>query len=143
MADPFALHRFLDAQDAGGTYDVALRELRDGHKRSHWMWFVFPQLAGLGRSSTAQHYALSGLGEAVAYLSHPVLGRRLRECSQALTELPGDDPASVLGDVDAQKLRSSMTLFARAAPEERVFSQVLDQYFGGEPDDRTLRLLQR
>ena len=140
--DPFDLDRFTTAQDAGGTYDAALSELRAGRKTSHWMWFVFPQLAGLGRSSTARHFALRDADEARAYLAHPVLGPRLRACAQALTALPGDDPAAVLGDVDAQKLRSSMTLFARAAPDERVFSQVLDQYFGGEADPATLALLE-
>jgi uncharacterized protein (DUF1810 family) len=138
------LDRFLDAHDRGGTYDTALAELRSGRKRSHWMWFVFPQLAGLGRSATAQHYAISGLDEARAYLAHPVLGPRLDECSRALTALPGRDPVAVLGAVDAQKLRSSMTLFARAAGTEEqraVFTAVLDQYFGGDEDPETVRLL--
>ena len=141
MSDPYALERFVAAQEAGGTYDAALRELRDGRKRSHWMWFVLPQVAGLGRSSTAQHYALSGVAEARAYLAHPVLGPRLRTCAQALTELPGSDPVEVLGGIDAQKLRSSMTLFVRAAPDEPLFQRVLDQYFGGEQDAATLDLL--
>jgi uncharacterized protein (DUF1810 family) len=135
------LQRFVAAQDAGGTYDAALHELRDGRKRSHWMWFVFPQIAGLGRSSTAQHYAIADLAEAQAYLAHPVLGPRLLECAHALTELETDDPVDVLGSIDAMKLRSSMTLFARAAPEEPVFREVLDQYFGGELDDATVSRL--
>jgi uncharacterized protein (DUF1810 family) len=137
VADHFDLQRFVDAQDQGGTYDDALAELRARRKRSHWMWFVFPQVAGLGRSPTAQRYAISGLPEARAYLAHPVLGPRLRECARALTELAGNDAAAVLGPVDGMKLRSSMTLFARAAPDEPVFRQVLDQYFGGAEDDAT------
>jgi uncharacterized protein (DUF1810 family) len=136
MTDP--LERFVTAQDSGGTYAAALAELRAGRKRTHWMWFVFPQVAGLGRSATAQHYALAGMDEAVDYLSHPVLGPRLRECAQALVGLPGHDPVAVLGPVDAQKLQSSMTLFARAAPDEPLFVEVLGQYFGGEHDQGTL-----
>ena len=137
MTDAPGLQRFVDAQDGGGTYDAALRELRAGHKRSHWMWFVFPQIAGLGRSATAQHYAISGIEEARAYLAHPVLGPRLVECARALTALGTTDPVAVFGSVDAQKLRSSMTLFAAAAPDEPVFSAVLDQYFGGAEDAGT------
>ena len=137
MSDPFDLQRFVDAQDGGGTYRQALAELRAGRKRSHWMWFVFPQVAGLGRSPTAQHYAISGLAEAHDYLTHPVLGPRLLECARALTALDGTDPVAVLGPVDAQKLRSSMTLFAAAAPDEPVFAQVLDQYYGGALDEAT------
>ncbi|MCW2681501.1 MAG: hypothetical protein JWM62_2902 [Frankiales bacterium] len=132
------LSRFVSAQDSGGTYDDALQELRAGRKTSHWMWFVFPQVAGLGRSSTAQHYALSGVAEAQAYLAHPVLGPRLRECCQALLSLQNADAAGVLGPVDAQKLRSSMTLFALAAPDEPVFTQVLDRFHDGEQDPLTL-----
>ena len=135
------LQRFVDAQDGGGTYAAALAELRAGRKRSHWMWFVFPQVAGLGRSPTAQHYAIGGLDEARAYLAHPVLGPRLRECAAALTGLDTRDPVAVLGGVDAQKLRSSMTLFAAAAPDEPVFGRVLDQYFAGARDDATLARL--
>jgi uncharacterized protein (DUF1810 family) len=135
------LERFVSAQDAGGTYEQALAELRQGRKTSHWMWFVFPQVAGLGRSPTAQFYALSGLAEAQAYVAHPVLGPRLRECATALTELPGSDPAAVLGPVDALKLRSSMTLFAEADPAEPVYAAVLDRYFAGAPDESTLQLL--
>jgi uncharacterized protein (DUF1810 family) len=131
------LERFVRAQD-GGVYDGALRELRAGAKRGHWMWFLFPQVAGLGRSSTAQHYALSGLAEARAYLAHPVLGPRLVECAQALLELSGRDPVRVLGSVDALKLRSSMTLFEAAAPDERVFGEVLERYYDGERDEATL-----
>jgi len=139
--DPFHLERFLRAQDDGGVFAAALRELQEGRKRSHWMWFVFPQIAGLGRSSTALYYAISSLAEAKAYLAHPVLGPRLVDSAGALTALPGSDPVAVLGGIDAQKLRSSMTLFARADPEERVFRDVLDQYFSGQEDDATLARL--
>ena len=141
MSDPFDLQRFLDAQDDHDVYRTALRELRSGRKHSHWMWFIFPQLAGLGRSPMAQHFAITGMPEAEAYLAHPVLGPRLVECARALTELPGTDPDEVFGPVDAQKLRSSMTLFAHAAPEQAEFRQVLDQYFGGEADQETIRRL--
>ena len=137
MSDPNDLQRFVDAQDRGGTYDRALQELRDGRKTSHWMWFVFPQIAGLGSSPMAQRYAISSLDEARAYLAHPVLGDRLRESARALTGLGTNDPGEVLGGIDALKLRSSMTLFARAAPDEPLFAQVLDQYFGGAADDAT------
>ena len=137
MTGDSSLTRFVHAQDAGGTYDTALAELRAGHKRSHWMWFVLPQLAGLGRSATAQRYAIADLDEARAYLAHPVLGPRLRDCARALTALDTTDPVAVLGGIDAQKLRSSMTLFAHAAPDEPLFRAVLDQYFGGAEDDAT------
>ena len=135
------LQRFVDAQDSGDTYATALAELRRGHKRSHWMWFVFPQIAGLGQSPTAVHYGVRGLDEARAYLAHPVLGPRLVECADALTGLDSTDPVEVLGGIDAVKLRSSMTLFSRAADDEetsRHFSAVLDRYFGGEEDPATL-----
>ena len=131
------LQRFLDAQDEGGTYEAALRELRAGRKTSHWMWFVFPQIAGLGRSPMAQRFAITGLPEARAYAAHPVLGARLRACALALTQLPGSDPVAVLGPVDAEKLRSSMTLFSAASPDEPVFAAVLDQYFAGARDEAT------
>jgi uncharacterized protein (DUF1810 family) len=140
--DPFSLERFVSAQDEGGTYARALAELRAGRKRSHWMWFVFPQLAGLGSSPTARHYAISSLQEARAYLAHPVLGPRLRESARALCEPARDAPAEeVLGGVDALKLRSSMTLFARADPAEPLFAEVLGRYFAGAPDTRTEELL--
>jgi uncharacterized protein (DUF1810 family) len=141
MSDPFDLDRFVDAQDAGGTFDQALAELRAGRKTSHWMWFVFPQVAGLGRSPTAQHFAISGLDEAAAYLAHPVLGPRLVESAQALLDQPARDPVAVLGPIDAQKLRSSMTLFARAAPDEEVFGRVLDDFFAGDLDEATISRL--
>lgn len=135
--DPFELARFVAAQDGGDTYRRALEELRAGRKVGHWMWFVFPQVSGLGRSPTAQRFAVSGLAEARAYLAHPVLGARLRECAAALTQLPVRDPVAVLGPVDAVKLRSSMTLFALAAPDEPLFPAVLEQYFGGAADEAT------
>jgi uncharacterized protein (DUF1810 family) len=144
VTNPGELSRFVSAQDGGDTYAAALSELREGQKRTHWMWFVFPQIAGLGRSQTAQRYAISGLDEARAYLAHPVLGPRLVECAHALTTLPTSDPVEVLGPVDAQKLRSSMTLFARAAeaaPAGETFRAVLDQYFAGKDDEATTRLL--
>lgn len=145
MADDGAgdLERFVEAQDSGGTYSAALAELRAGRKRSHWMWFVLPQVAGLGRSATAQHYGVRGLGEARDYLAHPVLGPRLRECVEALLALPGSDAEAVLGGIDAVKLRSSMTLFAVAAGSggEGPFRAVLEKYLGGAEDPETLRLL--
>lgn len=137
------LERFVTAQDADGTYDTALAELRAGRKRSHWMWFVLPQVAGLGRSPTAMRYAVTDLAEARAYLAHPVLGPRLLACVDALLALPGSDPVAVLGGVDAVKLRSSMTLFARADPDEPRFAAVLQQYFDGAEDDSTDALLRR
>jgi uncharacterized protein (DUF1810 family) len=136
-SDRYGLRRFEDAQDEGDTYRTAVSELRAGRKASHWMWFVFPQIAGLGRSPTARRYAISSVDEAQAYLEHPVLGPRLREAARVLTELTGRTAEEIFGATDAMKLRSSMTLFARAAPEEPVFGQVLDQYFGGVADDAT------
>jgi uncharacterized protein (DUF1810 family) len=142
VADTFRLGRFVDAQDRGGTYDTAIAELRAGRKRSHWMWFVFPQIAGLGRSPMAQQYAIGSLEEARAYAEHPVLGARLRECAQALLGQSGQSASDILGGIDATKLRSSMTLFARAAPDEPAFAAVLDRYFDGERDPATEQRLQ-
>ena len=139
-AEP-SLARFVEAQDGRGAYDAAVQELRSGRKTGHWMWFVLPQLAGLGRSATARHYAIRDADEARAYLAHPVLGPRLRECAQALLSLPTRDPVAVLGGIDAMKLRSSMTLFAAVAPDEPVFPRVLQQYFDGSPDPATTELL--
>jgi len=136
-----ALQRFVDAQDADGCFERALAELRSGRKQTHWMWFVFPQLAGLGRSSTARHFAIGSLAEARAYLGHPVLGPRLLECAQVLAELPATRAEAVLGRLDAQKLRSSMSLFHRADPTEPLFQAVLDKYFDGQPDPATDALL--
>ena len=135
--DPYDLQRFVAAQDAGGTYDRAVAELRAGRKASHWMWFVFPQIAGLGLSPTSQKYAIASLDEAQAYLAHAVLGPRLTECAAILAGLPARSAAQIFGDLDAQKLRSSITLFTRAAPGEPLFRQVLDKYFAGQPDPAT------
>jgi uncharacterized protein (DUF1810 family) len=132
------LDRFVDAQD--GAYDDALAELSSGRKRTHWIWFIFPQIAGLGSSPTAQLYAIRSLDEARAYLAHPVLGPRLRECAQALLTVQGRSAREILGYPDDLKLRSSMTLFARAADDPQPFQAVLDRYYDG-PDPRTLALL--
>ncbi|GAB3685040.1 DUF1810 domain-containing protein [Angustibacter aerolatus] len=140
-SDPHDLQRFVDAQDDDGTYARALAELRAGRKQSHWMWFVLPQLAGLGRSETARRYAVHDVDEAAAYLAHPVLGPRLRETCETLLALDDADPDAVLGPVDATKLRSSMTLFEVAAPTEGVFADVLLRLFDGRRDDATLHLL--
>jgi uncharacterized protein (DUF1810 family) len=136
-ADPYDLERFVLAQDSGGTYSGAVAELRRGRKTSHWMWFVFPQIAGLGRSPAAQRYAISSLDEARAYLAHPVLGPRLTECAGILTGLPGRSAEQIFGSIDAMKLRSCMTLFASADRRAAVFSEVLDQYFDGVADPAT------
>ena len=135
--DPYHLQRFVVAQDAGGTYDHAVAELRGGRKTSHWMWFIFPQIAGLGYSPASRTYAITSLEEARAYLAHPVLGARLTECARILTRVPGRTAEHIFGEVDALKLRSCITLFMRAAPGEPVFRQVLDQYFDGIPDSAT------
>ena len=134
------LERFVRAQDEYRTYTHAVAELRAGRKTSHWMWFVFPQIAGLGRSPMAQAYAIADLAEARAYLAHPVLGPRLIECAQIVASHQGFTAEQIFGGVDAMKLRSSMTLFARADPDEQVFSAVLDQFFDG-PDPETERRL--
>jgi uncharacterized protein (DUF1810 family)/uncharacterized protein YndB with AHSA1/START domain len=139
--DHSALDRFVTAQDAGGTYARAVAELRAGRKSTHWMWFVFPQIAGLGRSSTARKFALTSLAEARAYLRHPVLGARLLECSVILAEARGRTADDIFGAVDAMKLRSSMTLFMRADPEQPLFPAVLERYFDGIPDAATDDLL--
>ena len=159
MSDPFDLERFVSAQEASGTYAQALAELRAGRKRRHWMWFVLPQVAGLGHSAMAQRYAVSGLPEARAYLAHPVLGPRLVECVRALDGLEEHDPRQVLGDIDAVKLRSCLTLFERAAADvspqsqhdqqnrqredgpAELFASALDHYFGGRRDEATLAIL--
>lgn len=139
--DPYDLERFVAAQDAGGSYDRAVAELRAGRKTSHWIWFVFPQIAGLGQSPTSRRFSISSLAEARAYLRHPVLGPRLTECARILTQTRGRSADVIFGGLDAMKLRSSITLFQRAAPDEPVFGQVLDQYFDGEPDPATTSLL--
>jgi uncharacterized protein (DUF1810 family) len=132
------LERFVTAQDSGGTYRRAVAELRKGRKASHWMWFIFPQIAGLGHSAMAQAYAIGNLAEAQAYLAHPVLGPRLVECAEILASHRGLSAEQIFGGIDAIKLRSSMTLFARADPDQAIFRQVIDQYFAG-PDPETDR----
>ena len=133
------LSRFLMAQ--ASSYDSALAELRAGRKQSHWIWYVFPQLAGLGRSAASEYYGLSGMAEAVAYLAHPVLGARLRESVTAMLAHASLSADRILGDVDAMKFRSCLTLFNAAAPGEPLFAAALDTFFGGVPDQRTLQLL--
>ncbi len=134
-----SLDRFLQAQ--ARSYDTALREIQSGYKRSHWMWYIFPQIQGLGFSSTAQYYAIRDLQEAKDYLAEPTLRARLLEISSALLALNSHDPSAILGWPDDMKLRSCMTLFAEAEPECKVFSDVLNQYFGGVKDDKTLKIL--
>jgi uncharacterized protein (DUF1810 family) len=141
MEHPFNMERFVEAQDSGGTYQQALSELQIGDKRGHWMWFVFPQIAGLGSSPTSRKYAISSLAEAQAYLEHDVLGPRLLECSTAIAAHTGRSAVDILGRTDAMKLHSSMTLFLRAAPGETVFKTVLARFFDGEPDAATDELL--
>ncbi|TWB24611.1 uncharacterized protein (DUF1810 family) [Nitrospirillum amazonense] len=133
------LQRFVDAQNP--QLDTVIQELTTGHKRSHWMWHFFPQIAGLGQSATSQHYALASLDEARAYLEHTILGGRLRQLTGLVNELPGHDAQAVFGPVDALKFRSSMTLFHLAAGDcDSLFQDALDKYFGGQPDRRTLDL---
>ena len=154
MDDPWELQRFVAAQERGGTYQRVVAELRAGTKVSHWMWFVFPQIAGLGMSAMSQEFAISSIDEAHAYLAHPVLGPRLHECTRIVAETEGRSAERIFGPVDAMKLRSSMTLFAAAASfadEARlggavaasVFREVLAKYFGGAPDEATVTLLLR
>ena len=135
------LERFVGAQR--GTYDQALAELRAGRKRSHWIWFVFPQVAGLGSSPMAERYAIGSLEEAQEYVAHPVLGPRLVQCAEAVLSHPDRSAREIMGPPDDLKLRSSMTLFAAAAPEQPVFQRVLDTFFEGEPDQRTEAFLSR
>jgi len=132
------LQRFIDAQD--GVFETALAELKAGNKRTHWMWFVFPQISGLGFSSNAQFYGIASVEEARDYLAHPVLGTRLRSCTQAVLDVRGKSLEAILGGVDAQKFRSSMTLFLRASGEA-IFREALDRYCGGTEDEKTLALL--
>ena len=141
VTDSFDLDRFVAAQEAGGTYAAALAELRRGRKQTHWMWFVLPQIAGLGMSATSVRYAITSLEEARAYLGHPLLGARLRETATVIAESEVPSADALLGGIDGVKLRSSMTLFARADPDEPLFPRVLDRYFGGAEDPATLRLL--
>ena len=137
-AESFDLARFVDAQDSGGAYESALAELRAGRKRGHWIWFVLPQIEGLGMSPTSQFFGVRGLAEARAYVAHPVLGPRLVAAARALADLPGSDAVAVLGSIDAVKLRSSMTLFEAADPDQPVYAEVLAKFFGGDRDPATL-----
>lgn len=138
-SDPHDLARFVEAQE--GVYPRALAEIRAGSKRSHWMWFVFPQLAGLGFSPMARRYAIQSLAEAEAYLRHPVLGPRLEECCEAVLGVAGKTAHEIFGSPDDWKLRSCATLFARVAQAGSLFARVLDVFFSGQPDERTLQLL--
>ena len=138
MADRFDLERFIDAQSS--VYETALAEVTSGAKRSHWMWFVYPQIAGLGHSGMAQRYAIGSLDEAKAYLAHPILGARYRECVGALQDLGPTTAEAVFGTVDAMKLRSSLTLFAEAN-RSPLFDAAIDRWFGGEKDEGTLRII--
>ena len=140
MSDSSDLDRFVRAQET--NYTQALSELRGGRKRTHWMWYVFPQLEGLGSSPTAVLYAISGLDEAESYLAHPVLGPRLVECAEAVLQHATLSASEMLGYPDDMKLRSSATLFARVSPAGSVFQRILDTFFDGQPDQTTLRLLQ-
>jgi uncharacterized protein (DUF1810 family) len=139
VPDPYDLNRFVEAQAA--DYPDALAEIRSGRKRSHWMWYVFPQIAGLGSSPTSQHFAIRSRAEASAYLAHPVLGPRLVECVDALLAIEGREAREIFGSPDDIKLRSSATLFAEVSPAGSVFQRVIEKYFDGAPDERTLRLL--
>lgn len=138
--DPFDLNRFVAAQDAG-VFELALQEIRKGRKQTHWMWFIFPQIAGLGSSPTARKYAISGREEAAAYLAHPVLGPRLIECAEAAVNVPGRTAHEIFGSPDDFKLRSCATLFSRVASADSVFDRVLTRFFEGQPDESTLDLL--
>jgi uncharacterized protein (DUF1810 family) len=137
--DPHDLNRFVQAQE--GDYQRALSEIRAGRKRSHWMWYVFPQIDGLGFSATTRRYSIKSLAEAVAYLSHSVLGPRLTEIAEAALGIEGRSAYEVFGSPDDMKLKSCATLFAQVSPAGSVFHRLLDKYFGGEPDEKTLRLL--
>jgi uncharacterized protein (DUF1810 family) len=139
MADLFNLERFVDAQ--APVYQQARRELEAGRKQSHWMWFVFPQIAGLGQSAMSIRFSIASLDEAKAYLAHPVLGPRLRECARLALDVEGKTAREIFGSVDEMKFRSSMTLFARASPEDNVFERCLTKYFGGAEDPATLERL--
>lgn len=141
MTEQADLQRFVDAQE--GCYAQVLTELAGGHKATHWMWFIFPQLRGLGHSSTSWHFGIGSLHEARAYLEHPVLGWRLRECTRLLLEVQGRSIRDILGSPDDLKLRSCLTLFARASEGEALFERALQTYYHGDPDERTLELLRR
>ena len=137
--DPYHLDRFVQAQDR--TYESALTEIRNGRKRSHWMWFIFPQFEGLGSSAQSVFFSIKSIAEAKAYLAHPLLGPRLIECAGAVLAIDGRSAIDIFGSPDDMKLRSSATLFARASPDGSVFHRGLDKYFGGRADEKTLRLV--
>jgi uncharacterized protein (DUF1810 family) len=139
MSERYNLQRFVDAQE--GVFEQVLAELRSGRKSSHWMWFVFPQLRGLGSSAMASRFGISSLGEAEAYLQHPVLGQRLRQCAQLAIDANRPSITQIFAPPDHLKFRSSMSLFLRASPDRRVFQEALDRYFGGEADPLTLERL--
>lgn len=138
-ADPHDLNRFVEAQEH--VYEQALAEIRNGRKRSHWMWYIFPQFAGLGSSSTSRHYAIKTVAEAEAYLSHPVLGPHLTECAEAALSVEGRSAHDIFGSPDDMKLKSCATLFASVSPAGSAFQRLLDEYFRGERDGKTLRLM--
>jgi uncharacterized protein (DUF1810 family) len=139
MSDPYNLQRFVDAQRS--VYETVCAELRAGRKHSHWMWFIFPQIEGLGSSEMAHRFAISSLEEAKAYLEHPVLGARLRECSRLVADVDGRSVEQIFGYPDDMKFRSSMTLFGRATPDNDVFVECLRKHFEGEADPSTLARL--
>lgn len=134
-----SLERFIDAQS--GIHDQAIDEIRRGRKQSHWMWFIFPQFAGLGSSETSRYFAIKSRGEAEAYLAHPVLGSRLLECARAVLDVQNRSAVEIFGPIDAMKLRSSATLFAAISPSGSLFHQIIDRYFDGWHDDTTLELM--
>jgi uncharacterized protein (DUF1810 family) len=135
IADPFNLERFVDAQAA--VYEQVRREMAAGRKQSHWMWFIFPQIAGLGQSPMSIRFAIASVNEAKAYLAHPILGARLRECARLTLGVEGKTAREIFSSIDEMKFRSSMTLFARAAPDDDVFQRCIDKYFGGASDQAT------
>lgn len=139
--DPYDLKRFIDAQE--GVYETALAELKNGQKRTHWMWFIFPQVDGLGLSETSKFFAIKNIEEVRQYLVHPVLGSRLKECSQVLLDVDGRSALQIFGSPDDLKLNSSMTLFASVSSVDSLFQQVLDKYYHGEKDSRTLEIMGR
>lgn len=139
--DPFNLERFIAAQDP--VYATVVQELKDGHKRTHWMWFIFPQVAGLGSSPTSQYYAIKNKAEAIAYLEHPVLGQRIRECARIILQITGKTATQIFGKPDDMKLQSSMTLFAGMTERDSLFWLVLDKYYDGKLCQQTLKFLQQ
>ena len=139
--DPFGLSRFLEAQKE--DYESALSEIKSGQKRTHWMWYIFPQLDGLGSSTTAKHYSIKSIEEARAYLGHPVLGPRLLECAEAVLDVKGRSVAQIFGSPDDLKLKSCATLFAILSPSGSAFERILEKYYRGTRDDKTLQLLEK